>query len=152
MVAYGTTGEYLIVVELTSSVYETWYYTTVPVATPTDTVLTQGLVSFGYESYFIVTPRNIRKVFTQYSSIPENIPYVSATNGPNANNAGKTILSFSSSKNVLLAAIAINVELAQPYPFNEYPIHFLFTVGYVGTHLMLSKISTVPGVLCSTVL
>ena len=96
-----------------------------------------------------MSPRAIRKVFTQYSWVPESTPYYGPTIGPNANNAGKKILTFSTTTNVIKAAVAINVY---PYPpGGPYPTHFLFIVSVIGTELILSKISEVPAVLCSKV-
>ena len=60
MIAYSATNEFLIVVEMTSSTFETVIYQT---GTQTDVVRTLGLLDIGYDKYFIVGAQQIRKVF-----------------------------------------------------------------------------------------
>jgi hypothetical protein len=51
MVAYSANGEFLIVVEITSAIYETWIYAT---GTLSDYVRTLSLLAVGYDEYFVV--------------------------------------------------------------------------------------------------
>lgn len=82
MVAYSADTEFLIVVETTSSNFETWIY-----QTGTNTDIVKTLLALSYDQYFIVGAQQIRKVFAGgnaaqietgevYSSIDLNAPVI----------------------------------------------------------------------------